>query len=360
MKNLEPEHRMNDLPRFIAKLQEVFGTTVINIKNKTILVIRELDLALMLAVNNKVVYVTDDAKCVEIFRKNTAAGMGNDDVVILINKWSNKLKFKKVFEKMGKKFDAVIMNPPYDRNLHLKILEQVIPMAEKVVNISPVRWLQDPFASYNTRSDYCKFEDSISKKIESLDVIPADKARELFDANMQMALGIYICGNGGYDYTFKDSLINKIVKKTMEHSWMPFNQRDFYKSGCNQVKQFALNVGAVNGDLRKIMSQDYKHQITVTLTNRTSVFTGGAGVSATHFEFDTEEERKNFHACYNHPFMLWHIAQWKTDVNIKAWKVPYFDYYDHTWDYEDFFNWFGLTGEERVRVMKEIAEMQAE
>ena len=40
------------------------------------------------------------------------------------------------------------MNPPYSRNLHLKILEAVIPVADKVVNISPVRWLQDPFAKY--------------------------------------------------------------------------------------------------------------------------------------------------------------------------------------------------------------------
>ena len=28
------------------------------------------------------------------------------------------------------KFDVVIMNPPYYRNLHLKILEKVIPIAD--------------------------------------------------------------------------------------------------------------------------------------------------------------------------------------------------------------------------------------
>ena len=349
------EYPMNQ-PLLFKKLKEVFDT-ITAISGKKILVIRELEVALMLAVKNSVIYITDDPDCAEIFRKNTDAGMGDDDQVI-INNLDKKFKLEEVTGDM--KFDCAILNPPYDRNLHLKILEQVIAKADKVVNISPVRWLQDPFAPYSTRSDYCKFEDSVSKKIETLDVIPADKARELFDANMQMALGIYICGNGGYDYTFKDGLINKIVQKTMEHSWMPFNQRDFYKAGCNQVKPFALNVGAVNGDLRKIMSQDYNHQITVTLTNRTSVFTGGAGVSATHFEFDTEEERKNFHACYNHPFMLWHIAQWKTDVNIKAWKVPYFDDYSHPWDYADFFAWFDLTKEEQERVMREIAETQVE
>lgn len=35
------------------------------------------------------------------------------------------------------KFDVAIMNPPYDGNLHLKILEKVIPIADKIINISP-------------------------------------------------------------------------------------------------------------------------------------------------------------------------------------------------------------------------------
>ena len=59
-------------------------------------------------------------------------------------------------------FDVAIQNPPYDRNLHLKVLEQVLKVADKVINISPVRWLQDPFAPYSSKSDYCKFEKSIS------------------------------------------------------------------------------------------------------------------------------------------------------------------------------------------------------
>lgn len=370
MKNLEPEHRMNDLPRILAKIQEVFGTTLINIKGKTILVIRELDIALMLAVNNKVIYVTDDAKCAEIFRKNTAAGMGNDDIVILINKWNNKLKFNKVFEKMGKKvnkkkFDAVIMNPPYDRNLHLKILETVIPYAEKVVNISPVRWLQDPFAPYFTRSDYCKFEDSISKKIESLDVIFAKDASELFGAKFVMNLGIYVCGNGGYEYQHNDPLVTKIVEKTMTNSWEQYSSQRFYRNGGQIVKPFVLNTygfggsGAVGFDT--ILNTTYESQLTVLPKDyQIPHIISGKSKGLCHFEFDTETERKNFYDCYCHPFMKWTYRLWKEDVNIRDYKVPYFDYYDHAWDYEDFFTWFGLTAEERVRVMNEIAQMLAE
>lgn len=171
------EYRMSQ-PKLFEKLIQVFGS-ISAISGKRILVIRDLEVALMLSIRNAVVYITDDEECAEAFRKNTEAGMGNDDVVLFINKWTNKLKYTKVFEKMGMKFDVAIMNPPYDRNLHLKILETVIPHAEKVINISPLRWLQDPFAPYLTRSDYCKFENGVSKHIKDLEVIPAKNASQI-------------------------------------------------------------------------------------------------------------------------------------------------------------------------------------
>ena len=45
-----------------------------------------------------------------------------------------------------KKFDICLMNPPYDKNLHLKFLEKVINICNKVVSIQPTPWIQDPVA----------------------------------------------------------------------------------------------------------------------------------------------------------------------------------------------------------------------
>ena len=177
---------------------------------------------------------------------------------------------------------------------------------------------------------------------------------------MAMNLGIYVCGNGGYNYNHNDSLITKIVEKTLRNSWRPYNQKEFYKRNCIQLKPYAINVGAINGDVHIIMSKNYEHQITVGLSARATVFNGGSGIDATHFEFSTEEERKNFWACYNHKFMLWLISLWKVDPRIYANKIPYFGDYSHPWDYADFFTWFDLTEEEQERVMQEIAQMQAE
>ena len=60
------------------------------------------------------------------------------------------------------KFDCIIMNPPYKRNLHLKILAEAIKRLKdddsKVVNLSPVRWLQDPLAKYKKNCDLKRFD----------------------------------------------------------------------------------------------------------------------------------------------------------------------------------------------------------
>lgn len=357
------EYRMSE-PVLLNALKKIYGN-IGAISGKKVLVIRDLKIALLLAVRNSVVYVTDDPECAEQFRKYTEAGLGNDDIVILINKWTNKLKFTKVFEKMGMKFDVCIQNPPYDRNLHLKILEAVIPHTEKVVNISPVRWLQDPFAPYSTRSDYCKFENSISKKIETLDVIPAKDASKLFDASFVMNLGIYVCSDkGGYAYQHNDPLVTKIVEKTMENSWAPYSQKKFYDEGCIQKKPYCLNLcgfgGSGKAELDIITCKSYQEQINTQLTNKKSVYTGGVGVSSTHFEFDTDTERRNFYNCYNHEFMKWTYRIWKSDVNVKAWKVPYFGDYTHPWTFKDFFTWFDLTKAEQFRVIQEIRQMRHE
>lgn len=341
------EYRMSE-PVLLNTLKKLYGS-LMAISGKKILVIRDLKIALLLAVRNSVVYVTDDPECAEQFRKNTEAGMGKDDVVILINKWTNKLKFTKVFEKMGMKFDICIQNPPYDRNLHLKILEAVIPHAEKVINISPVRWLQDPFAPYLTRSDYCKFENGVSKHIKDLEVIPAKNASQIFqEASFTMNLGIYTCDEqGGYNYMHNDPLVTKIVRKTMENSWEPFNVK---RQMNNPQKQFVLNTPEFGNPF---MANTYQRALQC---QQTKTLCGGR--KSCIFSFDTEEERKNFYDCYNTEFMKWQASLWKADAHIYCEKIPYFDDYTHSWKLKDFFAWFELTKEEQARVVSEIRQMR--
>lgn len=353
------EYRMSE-PKLFQKLIEVFGS-ISSITGKKILVIRDLEVALMLSIHNAVVYITDDEDCAEAFRKNTEAGMGDDDIVLRVNNWNKKLKFSKVFEKMEKKvgkkkFDVVIMNPPYDRNLHLKILETVIPCAEKVINISPVRWLQDPFAPYLSRSDYNKFEESVSKHIKDLEIIPAKEASELFqEASFTMNLGIYTCDSeGGRKYRHDDPLVNKIVEKTMESSWKQFT---YLKNYQLPQKQYVMNVSGFGGSATMgfdyVTCKTYKSQLRAPAPKLTS----HNACNAYLFSFDSEIERIHFFSCYLTKFMRWMYRLWKSDVNIGAEKVPYFGDYKSPWTNEKFKEYFGITDEEWTRIEQEMTEM---
>ena len=345
----------------------------LNMEGKKVLIVNLVFLAIMLAEKNEVTFVTDIVEAKELFEHSVIGNgeFGCDDKCIFIegiNKAGNacskegQANWLNWFKENEMKFDVAIMNPPYDKNLHLKILKQIIPYADKVVNISPVRWLQDPFAPYSTRSDYCKFENSISTKIETLDVIPAKHASKLFGASFAMNLGIYICSEqGGYNYHHDDPLITKIVEKTMESNWAPFSWKETFINKHVDTKPFILNVSSIAGKLgTMIMNNSYEHQLTVEGTKVRTDGRGGMGTCGGHFEFNTEAERRNFYDCYCHPFMRWTYRFWKVDINLFSNKVPYFGDYTHPWDYADFFAWFNLTEEEQERVKQEIAEMQAE
>ena len=63
-------------------------------------------------------------------------------------------------------------------------MEEVVKHCDKVVNVSPVRWLEDPMARYKKNSDYSKFEDSVSKKLEDLEVLDSKTSNDCLTLNI--------------------------------------------------------------------------------------------------------------------------------------------------------------------------------
>ena len=106
------------------------------------------------------------------------------------------------------KFDVVIGNPPYDRTLHLKILSSIHDKVKKICWIAPIRWLKvKELSEYNKR---------IADKIESLKILNIEEASQLFGIRQETELGIFVIGNGGYDYQQLSILSDPIVKKCIE------------------------------------------------------------------------------------------------------------------------------------------------
>ena len=113
------------------------------------------------------------------------------------------------------------MNPPYDKDLHLKIVEQSIPMLTDdgiLVNLSPIRWLQDPLAKYKKTSDWYKFKE-VRERVQGLIPISAKACTELFGGEQDGAafsgeIGIYyIKKNVSTWEPVGNSILEKVLDK---------------------------------------------------------------------------------------------------------------------------------------------------
>lgn len=85
------------------------------------------------------------------------------------------------------------MNPPYGGNLHLKIIDKCLNNVSddgQIINLSPVRWLQDIISYDKANSDIIRFND-LKNHTKYISYISAKDARDSFGADFTIDLGIY-------------------------------------------------------------------------------------------------------------------------------------------------------------------------
>ena len=184
-----------------------------------------------------------------------------------------------IIKELDMKFDCIIMNLPYQRNLHLKILAEAIKHLKDeksvCVNLSPVRWLQDPLAKYKKTSDLKRFEESVAKHIESLDIIDKGLSGNAFNIGINSDLGIYKCNSkGGWNY---------------ESICWNYNNTNF------SFFEKLISISKTVGSLKNIASTDISKGIAVPF----NIFGGGSGGRTFNGEYvskilATNEEKNNF------------------------------------------------------------------
>ena len=252
------------------------------------------------------------------------------------------------------KIDLTIMNPPYEGSLHLEILEKIISKSEKIINISPVRWLQDPLAKYkNKKTDFIIYENSISKQIEELEVVPARIAQQKFgDVVMNMDLAIYTIGKGGFDYksfstnTILDKVFSKRILCNIEE-----NKKDGWRiripkilggksGGCGNrtVKMNSLGKLLYFYDGMKENKPWYewygKNQYSKTTPEITC-----------SIQMPSEKECKNFiYSIENTKFGKYVTHLLISDVNVSNLHILYMPSYKQKWTDKRFCEYFGITG----------------
>lgn len=286
-------------------------------------------------------------------------------------------------ENDGKKFDIVLMNPPYDRSLHLKFLEKTIKIADNVISIQPVRWLEEVNIQ-EVSSQAKKYENTISKHIKDLEILYAEKSKKDFNVNLSVNLGIYVCdNNGGYNYKAlsENSIIKKILDYIKDNKCnIEINKKDGYRVrvpfigagktvGKTSKEQAPRLSGLDNVNIKDIVYKDGKYDSKwwYDYYNRNQYSKITEEITSS-IKFDSEEEGHNFVRSFRTDFGKYVESFLIVDVQINNKKILWMGNAKHPrtgkigykseWKDEDFDKFFKLTEEEINKYHKYISDFE--
>ena len=213
-----------------------------------------------------------------------------------------------------KKFDCIIMNPPYQRTLHLKILANVARYGVKeIVNLSPV-------VNYVSRKNAYspvhikKFDaQPLKEHCVSIERLTLDDMVKHFGAGAQNAIGIqHYVMDAEHEvtpttYVTGDvALIRKIMNVCMADSLA--NHKD---------GNFILRYSGIHGHMEEKAKDTY---FFMSLSWEAQLNTKGAFPIG----FATEADAHDFYDFWMSKYGIQLTKLWKCDTRVIAKFIPYF------------------------------------
>ena len=240
----------------------------------------------------------------------------------------------------------IIMNPPYDGSLHLKILNSVtktFPEA-KIVNLSPISQLQR----------YIMFGSEFSLKDTNFsvdDIFSIEDASKIFNINIRQALGIWTFFNKKTNWNalseklfeHKD-LIQKIYKKVKKNPLSKY----LTKNPANKYfLKFTEGVSTYGNG--KITAATFRY---IPLDYKAATTFNGKG-HLLYLNFNNEKELKSAFSCYGLNFFRWY--SWKGLLCMTKYDfLPLLDF-TKKWTDEMLYEFFELTEDEIKIIEDEIS-----
>ena len=258
------------------------------------------------------------------------------------------------------KFDRIIMNPPYSRNLHMKILAETqnhISQTGKIICLHPGKWLQ--------RFDYWKTKSTI--KVENAEFIDIIKSKNIFDAVIGSNLVIStVSMNGDTDYKKFSKFLPWVKEKIIDKTIVLSSKNAYFKT-TNPSEPFILNLPIIHGNIgcysmTEITSKVYERALTVKFGKRKQ--------DINSLKFNSELERKNFYnSTFTHfyKFLIitcrdgqtatscYYALPWMGDaINPRTGKKGY----ESEWTDDDFVRYFNITPDEYNIINKYISKYE--
>lgn len=270
----------------------------------------------------------------------------------------NLINYKE-FLKM--KFDIVIMNPPYDGSLHLKILEKVIPIADNVISISPIDWLMNPYGgSVYNQFKHLKFNSienvGLIKNIFNLDRASYTGGIYTIDKNANLTPDKFLYKFISVDFKnyIDEKILSSIIKKTIDCD----NLENHIVSGeINDKTKYTIVMPKLVGN-----PGEKTYKLYVRGSRWDKIFYKGLykGKTASetkkklknvknytifdYIEFNTKKEAENWIKSGETNFIKFMQIIQSVDANRRCSHTPYMGDYTQPWTDKRFCEYFGITG----------------
>lgn len=264
-------------------------------------------------------------------------------------------------------YAAVVGNPPFKKNLHLHIINSIIPHIDNGVScfIHPARWFEDPLAGYKKGSDKIKFK-GIVDRLEDVKVIDKKTVNKQFGITFN---GEFMISKVKAAPTVKDiEVYSEIARKCVDAiiAYSKDNNLGMHVEK-NKVDGWRVQVKAITPLDPHIDSQtkySRKCQCNVFAMNAVNVFyngydgdtewmktrrqTQGKKESGAPFpesiKFRTKKEAVNFEKSCNTNFYNNILYLLKLDMHTPLNFLPWMGDYSYAWTDEDYCRFFGKIG----------------
>lgn len=256
---------------------------------------------------------------------------------------------------MSKPKLKIIMNPPYDRNLHLKIADKMnkdFPEAE-IVSLSPVRWLQDPLAEHKRSSDWQRFS-ALRDDISSIDIIPAKDACEIFNMTVSSDLGILSIDRSGRHYEdIRSPIISKIYASGDHFDKFDVDKKDGWRVRVSVIDNCKAGGSSKGGRIRFQRLLAFKDGLKDGKPWHS--FFGKCGNSKLtdnipySLPFKSEVEAGNFISVMQSKLGQYYWVGMQQDIHVLPSFFLKLDY-THSWTDEYLYKHFNLTADEIKKI----------
>jgi len=253
------------------------------------------------------------------------------------------------------KFDVVFSNPPYNSNIDIKILNEIIDIADEFVVVHPSTWLLDTKEVYST---YVNFKNKINRRIKSFELFNGNASFGItvntpivishIDKNIDSDIQVDFFGE-----VYKSSDISDVTK--FGKAWFTL-VKPFMQTIQNHIEQndsvWNKKVSAVNIDSSKFYCQLADIIGHVNLTSKTSQMVkddfytmtiknsqSNLGIRKSTiqntYSFSTEKERYNFLRYCETDFARFCLCLTKNNPKIATGELKNIPWLNFTEEWDD-------------------------